>query len=195
MDGSASYRPTGDVVAAVAGVSGTFMIDSVEVFAENATARPRQSAVEYLFKDLPPIVFTAQRAGVFANADILGSGCGVPPLLQSATRPVLGTTVTLTIASIPIGSFAGVELLGGVQVPGIDLSFLGMPTCLLFANPLYVTVPFSTASATAQVQLPIPSATNLIGATLATQAATVTPGANARGLLTSTGLRLVVGDN
>lgn len=179
----------------MAGVSGQMTVDFVEVIAEDPARLPAQAAVEYQFRDLPAIVFTSQVAGWFARADALGNGCGVPPLSQSATRPVLGTNVTLAITNIASASVAGVDFVGGVQVPGIDLGFLGMPACRLFANPQYVSLPFATGSSSAQLLLSIPAGPELIGAAVAVQALTVTPGANARGLLTSNGVRLVLGDN
>lgn len=116
----------------------------------------------------------------------------VNPLSQDATRPVLGSTCTLQVGGITAGSLGGVEIIG-VQIPGIELSFLGMPRCYLYNNPILASLPFGVSGSNASVPLPIPSDPSLTGAAVPVQAATLSPGINARGVATSNLAVLVLG--
>ncbi|MCP5043977.1 MAG: hypothetical protein GY944_23360 [bacterium] len=129
-----------------------------------------------------------------ATATPYGVGCvGATPLTQGSTRPVLNSILTLTVSNIPSNSIAGVELLGFVQNPGIDLGFLGMPGCFLLTVPVLDSIPFSTAGNSAMVQLPVAGNAALIGAVLGVQAATITPSLNALGVASSNGVMLTFG--
>jgi len=114
------------------------------------------------------------------------------PLSQDATRPVLGTTCTLMVNDINPGSLGGVEVIG-VEIPGIDLGFLGMPSCFLYNNPILATLPFGVSGSSASIALPLPNDMSLTGALVPVQAATVSPGINARGVATSNLAVLVLG--
>ncbi|MBK8980514.1 MAG: hypothetical protein IPM29_31820 [Planctomycetes bacterium] len=125
-----------------------------------------------------------------ASAVPYGAGCA--GLVQSAERPVLGTTVNLTISGIPAGSNAGVQSLGLVINPGFDLTFLGMPACFLLADPWF-PLAFSVAGGSVTVPLAIPSSASLVGATIGAQAVTISPGVNPLGIATSNGVQLTLG--
>jgi hypothetical protein len=114
-------------------------------------------------------------------------------LTQASTRPILGTTATLTVTGIPTGSLAGVEVIGGVLNPGLDLTPLNMPGCFLHVMPTYTTLPFNAGGSSAFTSLPIPSSPNLNGAVLAVMALTVSPGVNPAGTATSNGVQLLLG--
>ncbi len=123
------------------------------------------------------------------NRDISASlpfstGADSRPLAQDATRPLLGGTCQLLVSDIRAGSLGGVEIIG-TEVPGIDLTFLGMPQCFLYNNPILLTLPFATAGSTASVPLPIPANMALSGLAIPVQAVTLTPGINAAGIATS----------
>jgi hypothetical protein len=115
------------------------------------------------------------------------------PLAQDATRPVLGATVSLTVSSIRAGSLGGVELFGAPLSTPIDLGVIGMPTCQLHVSPIYLTVPFNASGSSATLPLTIPSSPAVLGAVLSVQAATVTPGINQLGVLSSNMATMFVG--
>lgn len=115
------------------------------------------------------------------------------PLTQDATRPVIGATVSLTVNNIPSGSLGGVEMFGAPLATPVDLTVLGMPTCLLHLTPIYLSVAFPTSSTTAVIPFAVPNNTSVLGAVLGVQAATVSPGRNALGVLASNLATLFVG--
>lgn len=119
-----------------------------------------------------------------------GTGCPAgAPLTQSSTRPVLGTTALLTVSNIPNSSLAGVQIIGNVLNPGIDLTFLGMPGCQLNVMPILVTLAFPISGSSASTPVLIPNDPSLTGAELGVTAATISPGANAAGILSANGVR------
>ncbi len=123
-----------------------------------------------------------------------GVGCGgALPLMQDAALPIIGSTLLLTVSNIPAGSRGGVELIGLVLNPGIDLGSLGMPGCFLLTNQQLASVSFSPTRSTAAVSLPLPNDPALAGVVLAAQAATITPGINQLGVVTSNGVSLRLG--
>jgi len=131
---------------------------------------------------------TDYSAGVFQ----VGNG-GTPLRLSAATLPSLGTTLQMDVDQVSAGSLLGVLILGFNQVnPGVDLTFLGMPGCDLYAT-LDTQLPFPLAGPVTTLPLPIPATPSLAGFTFATQAATFTPAANAFGFLSSNGVSLTVG--
>lgn len=92
-----------------------------------------------------------------------------PPTLDADARPLLGTTVTITLAGIPQQSpLAAIALGAGVLTPSQPLGSVGMPGCLLHVPP---DVMFATAAptGTASVALPIPSLPALAGAIVGAQ--------------------------
>ncbi|MFO1052805.1 MAG: S8 family serine peptidase [Planctomycetota bacterium] len=106
------------------------------------------------------------------------------PLGQNATRPLIGQNCTLQVQNIHSGSIAGVELLG-IGAAGLDLTGIGAPSCFLYVNPVTFSIPFAAGGTSANVPLPIPNSTALLGVQVGVQAATVTPGLNTLGIATS----------
>ena len=95
----------------------------------------------------------------------------------------------MTLAHIGLG----VLILGFNQVnPGVDLTFLGMPDCDLYAT-IDTQLPFPLAGPVTTLPVAIPATPSLAGFTFATQAATFTPAANSFGFLSSNGVALTVG--
>lgn len=115
MDGSSSYAPTPDVVVAVAGVTGTYQIDFVEVYPENLSSAPDQATVDYLFQDLPPVSITSERAGAgdlltgFSSNLSGGIGGGVYFDLAVGRNGVTITGLDCNLAS-PEGSRGAIEM-------------------------------------------------------------------------------------
>ncbi|HEX6811384.1 MAG TPA: hypothetical protein VF384_07165 [Planctomycetota bacterium] len=117
----------------------------------------------------------------------------VQPLrLAADARPVIGTTIGLDSSNIPGTGLIGLTILGMTEyTAGIDLAFLGMPTCRLHAS-LDATAVFVPAASTASTPFPIPALPSLAGTIVRSQSAVLAPGINAFGFVTSNGLRLVL---
>lgn len=116
------------------------------------------------------------------------------PLSHSATAPIIGLTCNLHVANITAGSQAGIELVG-VAGPALDLTAIGMPTCSFYLSAVLSSFGFSAGGATAITPLPIPNASNLLGAQISVQAATISPGTNALGVLSSNLVTLTIGNS
>lgn len=115
----------------------------------------------------------------------------VTPVQQTASaRPVLGTTIALSTTNAPTTALFALTIFGATQFqPGIDLTFLGMPSCSLHAS-LDATAPIPMSSGSGSYSLTVPNAPGLAGFTFYTQGAAFDPSVNAFGFLTSNGLRL-----
>ncbi len=111
---------------------------------------------------------------------------GGPLALSTSTRPVLGTTMTLTTGAIPPNAI-GSGLLFGSSNPALPLGAIGMPGCTLLSSGSIVTMPIGTGGVTT---LPIPNDQSLLGSTFFLQSAAVAPGVNQLGVATSNGLSL-----
>ena len=115
--------------------------------------------------------------------------------LNASARPILGTTINLTTSNIPSGTLLGLLILSLTQYsPGIDLTFLQMPGCELYAG-LDSLTQFPTPGTSAAVPFTFPSTVSLAGTLLMGQAATLSPGFNPFGFLTSNGVVMVLGVN
>ncbi|MEO6594042.1 MAG: hypothetical protein ABIP94_04745 [Planctomycetota bacterium] len=115
--------------------------------------------------------------------------------LDASARPVLGTTVNYTTSNIPAGTLLGLQILGLTQhTPPLDLASYGMPGCKLYLTGDLINQ-FATSGSSATVPLVFPSTTSLTGAFLMTQSATLSPGFNPFGFLTSNGIQMVLGMN
>ena len=123
------------------------------------------------------------------------SGDGLtPPRLTLATRPLLGASTAVVTSNVANGTLLQV-LAGGVAQPSapIDLTFLGMPGCALAMTPIVLLAHTLLPNQTFAEPLAIPNDPLLQGATLVFQAAPLTPGHNAAGMLLSNALCLRVG--
>jgi hypothetical protein len=105
-------------------------------------------------------------------------------------RPVLGTTMALSIGNIPAGTiFAGV-FLGWSQVPaGVDLGSIGMPGCSRYCSQEFAYSLVTTGSS-ATFQFTVPTGAIWQGVRMFSQAATLSAGFNALGALSSNGVEL-----
>ncbi len=137
-----------------------------------------------------PIDVSAALATPISVFDNGAQGLG----LAANTSPTLGNAafamVTTGIPSlVPVGVlFAG----DTAVVPGLDLTFLGMPGCFGYTNANLTSVTFAVAGGTGTVALPIPNVNGLIGLSFTCQSlafSLVTPS----NLITSNGLELTVG--
>ncbi len=115
--------------------------------------------------------------------------------LAASGRPVLGATFTFDTSAIPAGTLLGLNILSLTQyLPGIDLASIGMPFCTLYVG-LDVLTQFATPGATASLAYTVPTSPSLSGAQLMAQTATLTPGLNPFGFITSNALRMVLGSD
>jgi hypothetical protein len=124
------------------------------------------------------------------------TGPGGTPLRlapQVNSRPRIGTTFTMQVDQITQGSALGVMVFGLSTIPGgLDLTFLGMGGCSLYAT-LDTLVPFALTGSPTSYAFPIANSSALIGVSFAAQAATLTPAATPLNLLSSNGLRVTLG--
>jgi hypothetical protein len=109
-----------------------------------------------------------------------------------SARPLLGANITLTTSNIPPGTSLGLSILSTNQLPGLDLTGLGMPGCRLFAG-LDSIETFAVSGASASVPFAVPNTPSLSGVEVMSQSATLTPGINPFGFATSNGMLLVLG--
>jgi len=116
----------------------------------------------------------------------------VPLAHSTSARPVIGTTPNLLASNVPSGALIGLMILGTTEyTTGIDLTFLGMPTCNLYAS-LDVMLSFLPAGSTGSVPFVIPANPALAGLIILTQATAWVPGINPFGFITSNGMRLTL---
>lgn len=106
-------------------------------------------------------------------------------------RPLVGTQFRWRISEIPAGAVSGVLLLGFTPL-SVNLGVIGAPECLLLTSGLDA-LPFTALVPTATTVLNIPNRPGLSGVFLETQALAIVPGINALNVVTSNGLRLLVG--
>jgi hypothetical protein len=116
-------------------------------------------------------------------------------VLAANARPVLGTTIGLVTSNIPGSALLGLSILSLTQHnPGIDLGFLGMSGCTLYAG-LDVVNSFLITGSTATVPWSIPNLPSASGLVVVNQSALWSPPSNAFGFLTSNGVLLLLGVN
>lgn len=115
--------------------------------------------------------------------------------LTTNSSPSLGNGSFAFVTSdvpnlVPIGVlFFGTAALN----PGIDLTFLGMPTCFGYTNADITSASFPVAGGTGSVNLPIGSSPGLIGLSLTTQSLAFSLATPAN-LVTSNGLTFTIGN-
>jgi len=110
--------------------------------------------------------------------------------LAASGRPVLGSTINLNTSEIPANVAVGAMLFGLTKIdPGIDLASLGAPGCRQYTSIDASSVFFGTGS-TRSMAMSFPNVPTFAGVQIKTQAAVLSPGANALGLLTTNGLEL-----
>jgi hypothetical protein len=115
-----------------------------------------------------------------------------PIACASSARPVIGTTINLNSSNIPTTGLIGLTIFGFTEITaGVDLTFLGMPTCRLYTS-LDVTAAFVPLLGTGSTALAIPASPSLAGTIVLSQSAVFVPGINPFGFITSNGVRLVL---
>ncbi|MCB9891534.1 MAG: hypothetical protein H6833_07795 [Planctomycetes bacterium] len=125
-----------------------------------------------------------------------GTGCGATALeLRTSQRPLVGATAELATDNVPIGSTAGLLVLGSFPIdPGFDLSSLGMTGCSLYVLP-QTNLTFGPTSPTTLHTFPIPPSPFFSGASAYAQSVVLAPGSTPFGVITSNGMRWVFGTN
>jgi hypothetical protein len=130
-----------------------------------------------------------------ARAIKYGAGCYpyAPLDLSASARPVQGTTIALVTTNIPAAASLSANLLSFTRHdPGIDLAALGMPGCFRYLDP-DATVLLSGSGTQSRSLGPIPAGSIWLGVQIFSQSASLVPGANAVGAITSNGTMLVIG--
>jgi hypothetical protein len=107
-----------------------------------------------------------------------------PLALTANTRPVTGTSWDLAVSN---GALLDLIILGTTDPNIPDLFFLGLPGCGLRASLDLINVGSTTSVA-------IPNNASLVGATLYANGASLAPGVNSFGALTSNGIEGMIGD-
>jgi hypothetical protein len=118
--------------------------------------------------------------------DGVALGADSAPFLGNAAFNLVSTNVP-TVAPVAL-QFFGTTALN----PGLDLTFLGMPTCFAYTSGDLGAGTFLVAGGTGAFTLSIPNSTPLIGVSLSTQSVVFTT-ATAFGLATSNGLVFTLG--
>ena len=129
-----------------------------------------------------------------AEASNYGTGCNGLGL-AAVGAPALGNqNFALNVTGVPVVSPIAFVAFGDQVVnPGLDLTFLGMPTCSGYTNlslGMYGTGP--VAAGTGTFALAIPNNPSIAGTLLSTQGISLSV-ANPFGLNSSNGTRLVIG--
>ena len=130
-----------------------------------------------------------------ARAINYGFGCYAPaPLTLSASaRPVQGTTFDLVTANIPAAAVLSANLLSFTSHnPGIELTSVGMPGCFEYVG-LDGTFLLVGSGTQRRAVGPVPSTPGWLGVQLCSQSASLVPGINALGAISSNGTLLQIG--
>jgi hypothetical protein len=138
-----------------------------------------------------PGMIDISAAGTF----LTGDGSLATTLTNTGgARPILGTTFSQDVGNIRPGSAVGLVFYGfGNLLPsGFSLAPFGAPGCTQWIN-LLVNQLFLVGSSTTPVALPIPNTPSLAGLMLQSQAAVLSPNANALGAVVSNGAALTLG--
>jgi hypothetical protein len=108
--------------------------------------------------------------------------------LNSATAPVLGSTVTFTTGEIPASALSFYLLSAGQYNPGLDLGVVGATGCQAYIVLPEILSSLQIGAPTATSSFGIPADPYFIGVSVYSQAAAVDPAANAFGFTTSNGV-------
>lgn len=127
-----------------------------------------------------------------------GTSCG--PTLQAGGIPSLGQTLPLSLTNLPtntvlaFGGFGVSSALFGSFVLPYPLDAYGMPGCWLLQDlAMATTYPFTISGTAATAGLSVPNDPSYVGVQFYGQGWIVAPGANARNLQFSNGLRIRIG--
>lgn len=131
----------------------------------------------------------------FATALPLVTGAAdVSPLaLSVSATPVLGTSIIYTTSSIPASALISADLISLGQInPGISVA--GAPGCLQLVDLSLAATTLLIGSPSATLSFSIPNDAGLVGLPLNVQSASYVPGINPLNVITSNGIRSVVGN-
>ena len=117
------------------------------------------------------------------------------PLLASmSARPLLGTQPNFVTGNIPAGTVLGARILSFTpHLTGIELTAFGMPGCFQYEGLDVVNVFFTSGGNTVNTPFPIPNLPVLNGVLAFGQSATFSSGFNPLGVISSNGLRVLLG--
>jgi len=114
--------------------------------------------------------------------------------ISADSRPVLGTSVLMTLDNIPATSaVAGIIFSHGIVNPGVDLAGVGMPGCFQYAN-MHSVVLFPAPSGSVAASLNIPIMSGIVGLVVGVQGAAYVAGINLGDAIASNGTKLTLGN-
>lgn len=143
-------------------------------------------------------------AGTYADPGSLDLSANLPITLSGGTtsglrvaasaRPVLGQSFDVTVSSIPAAATFTALLVNVTSAPGTDLGVVGMPGCKQYVGGAGVFVSGVGFAPPSFLQtFPVPNNMALVGLPLHFQGASLVPGVNPLGGLTSNALNMVIG--
>ncbi|MFO1078384.1 MAG: hypothetical protein U1E73_11740 [Planctomycetota bacterium] len=130
------------------------------------------------------------------NGFVTGDG-STPLQLDGDNRPVLGTSLNLTLGNIPAGTSIAALIYGLTKFnPGIDLTSFGMPGCRQYCSSQAVVLGIAPGTSFTR-PFAVPNSTGLAGVSVKCQGAAYAPGVipNAVGASSSNGVELVLDIN
>lgn len=127
----------------------------------------------------------------FTAAVPFSTGFGGARLQLTSNRPLLGSTVTYRVTSLPANSLLGAVIMGLAQV-STPLDVIGMQGCTLLCSGDLANAPLALPAGTFSIT--IPNSAGLLGGLLYHQGVVAANGTNALGVVTSNGLELRIGN-
>lgn len=113
--------------------------------------------------------------------------------LRPGLRPVLGGVISVCTENIPANTIASTNLLSYVQHPtGIDLSSLGAPGCARYCDMDAAGLLLGTGTQVRPLGV-VPTDPIWVGLEFYSQSASLVPGSNALGVITSNGAKYRIG--
>ncbi len=131
----------------------------------------------------------------FATALPLVTGAAdvFPLALSVSATPVLGTSIIYTTSNIPASALISADLISLGQInPGISVA--GAPGCLQLVDLSLAATTLLIGSPSATLSFSVPNDAGLVGLPLNVQSASFVPGINPLNVITSNGIRSVVGN-
>lgn len=139
--------------------------------------------------------------GHYPLVSTFGTGCGSPATTltpDAGSLPVPGQTFQSTIGNVPAGGVA-LQLLGisdtsvgGAPLP-LDLTFAGMPGCMLYQDMLLFAGCTDNGNGTATHSIALPNSAALVDGVFYAQGCVLFTTANPAGIVTTNALAVTVG--
>ncbi len=124
----------------------------------------------------------------------LTSSDATPLRMAASSRPVLGSTVNLSVTNIPPGSPFGAVLFGFVGFnPGVSLTSIGMPGCFRYTDGA-ASVLFIAPPGSATVPFGVPMVPAFVGVHVYCQGVSYSPPLTPLGAIASNGVDLGLGN-